>query len=322
MEVQRITTENIEEIRELYAAFTKSASADFLFELPPLDFNNFKANFCDNFLKGYFCKNNDNAEAFLLYTDNLNRAIEITLIYTKDTNDSYKIKTILLEKFLQDIKSNYDNKIISYPMLGIQNDFTQDITNLNFKLVGEMILEFNFFNTISQVVLVKSDIPTIKSPYNIDKWQDIYFEDAAFTIKEEFSKLNDAKFDPRFLTIGGSKEILNCIINGYYGNFLPKITTVLKYEHKPIGYCFVNLTNSQIANIPIVVIEKKYQNLGLGGFMVKNSVNLLKNAIINDELDVKVINTTCDTENFPAIKCYRKIGFKEKSYYTHAYQKI
>ena len=321
MEISELNSENIEEIRDLYAAFTGKAQEDFLFELPPINFNDFKFNFTNDYIKGYICKTNE-PEAFMLYSDSINQAIEITLIYVRNNNESHKIKTAILNKFLEDAKSKYPGKIISYPMLGIQNDFTQDITHLGFKLIGEMILEFNFFNTISQVVLAKAEIPKLIAPYNIDSWQDIYFDDAAQTIQEEFSKLNDAKFDPRFNSIEGTKEILKCITQNYYGEFLPKITTVLKYEHKPIGYCFVNLTTPEIANIPLIVLDKSHKGQSLGTFMLRNSINALKNTITTDKLNVKIINATCDTDNFSAAKTYRKIGFKEKTYYTHAYKTV
>ena len=51
----------------------------------------------------------------------------------------------------------------------------------------------------------------------------------------------------------GTKTVLECIIKGYYGEFLPKATTVLKYNDEPVGYCFVNLTSDKIANIPLQI---------------------------------------------------------------------
>ena len=92
MEISELNSENIEEIRDLYAAFTGKAQEDFLFELPPINFNDFKFNFTNGYIKGYICKTNE-PEAFMLYSDSINQAIEITLIYVRDNNESYKIKT-------------------------------------------------------------------------------------------------------------------------------------------------------------------------------------------------------------------------------------
>ncbi|MCR4881850.1 MAG: GNAT family N-acetyltransferase [bacterium] len=321
MEAEQITNDNIEEMRELYCSFASVAASDFLFELPPISFPDIKANFEENFVKAYICKSTE-PEGFLLYSDVLTQGLEITLIYTKNQDNALDVQTTLIKKFVEDAREKYKDKIISYPMLGIQNNFTQDITNLGFTPVGEAILEFNFHNTVSQVVLAKSKTVNLPENYSIDCWHNSYSDEAAKIIYEEFSKLNDAKFDPRFETLEGSKDVLECITKGYYGEFLPHATTVLKYEQSPVGFCFTNLTSSEIANIPLLVISQEHKKKGLGAVVLKNSVNILNNAVINNNYAINVINTTCDTANFPAINTYRKIGFKEKTYYTHAFMKI
>lgn len=321
MEVIKITNDNIEELRELYCGFMAVAKSDFFFELPPISFPDIKANFEENFVKAFLCKDKE-PEGFLLYSDNLTDGIEITLIYTKNQENALSVQTELIKKFAENAKEMYKGKIISYPMLGVQNNFTPDITNLGFTPVGEAILEFNFHNALSQVILEKSKTVNLPEKYSIDYWHDSYSDEAAKIILEEFSKLNDAKFDPRFKTIDGVKNVLDCITKGYYGEFLPQATTVIKYEQAPVGFCFVNLTSSETANIPLLVLSKEHKKQGLGALMLKNSVKILNNAIINNDYAVNIINTTCDTSNFPAMNTYRKIGFKEKTYYTHAFMKI
>ena len=321
MEVTPVTYDNIEEMRELYGSFVSVAQADFFFELPPIGFNDFKANFEENFVKAYICKS-DIPEGFLLYSDTLTQGVEITLIFTLHKENSIEVQTELIKKFVKDAKEKYSGKIISYPMLGVQNNFTQEITNLGFTPVGEAILEFNFHNTVSQVVLKKSKTVDLPEKYTVDSWNDIYSEKAAALILEEFSKLNDAKFDPRFKTLEGSNQVLECITKGYYGEFLKNATTVLKYNNEPIGFCFTNLTTDEIANVPLLVLSNEHKGKGLGTYMLKNSVTILNNAIINGDNAIKAINTTCDTGNFPAMNTYRKIGFKEKTYYTHAFMEV
>ena len=321
METIKITNENIEELRELYCSFISVAQTDFLFELPPISFPDIKANFAENFVKAYLCKS-DLSEGFLLYSDTLTQGLEITLIYTKSQENALEVQTALIKKFIEDAKENYRGKVISYPMLGIQNNLTQDITNLGFTPIGEAILEFNFHNTVSQVVLSKSKTVNLPDGYSIDSWNNTYSDVAATIIYEEFSKLNDAKFDPSFNTIDGARNVLDCITKGYYGDFLPFSTSVLKYNNKPVGFCFTNLTSSEIANIPLLVISEEHKKKGLGALILKNSVSILNNAIINNEFAINVINTTCDTENFPAMNTYRKIGFKEKTHYTHAFMQV
>ncbi len=321
MEVSKLSLLNIEEIRELYNAFLLKAREDYFFELPPLNFDDFKNNFADGYIKGYYSKEGK-ANSFLLYTDVLNQAVEITLIYTEENENSYKIKTTLLEKFLSDIKSQFHNKIISYPMLGVQNYFTQDITNLGFKLAGEMITELDFKSSIANTLLNKINIPELPANISTDTWNDVYLTDVAEIIHNRFSKLNDAKFDPRFLNTNSTEDIIEEITKGYYGEFNPKHTTILKNEQEIIGVCFLNFTTPQIANIPLIAIKDGYENKGYGKYILYNSVTTLKKSIENGENEINVINATCDTENFPACKTYRAIGFKEKTFYSHAYMEI
>lgn len=321
MEILKITQDNIDEIKSLYGAFCMRAQEDFLFEIPPIPFKDFKVNFQSGFIEGYYLKNPE-PQGFMIYSSTLNQAIEITLLYAKEQENDYLIKNALIQEFLKDIKQKHSDKIISYPMLGLQNNYAQDITNFNFKLVGEMILEFNFYNPISQVILKKSTTTELKYPYSIDCWRDIYKDDAAVYLSEEFSKLNDSKFDERFLSVDGSKDVLNNVTSGFYGKFLPQISVVLKHFQQPVGFCFVNMISDDTANISLIYLKKEHQASGLGALMLKKSIEFLKQEVDLDRINIKVLKATCDTENFAAIKTYRKLGFKEQTYYSHAYMKI
>jgi len=318
MEIYKLTKDNLEIIRYLYADFVEYAVSDYFFEAPPLPFDYFKENFSSGFIKGYVLTE-EFPQAFLLYSDCLNQAVEISLLYTKEHEDDYKIRTAILEKFLFDAKHEYKGKIISYPMLGVQNNFVQDITNLGFNLVGEMIVEMDLLNPISAIFLNKVKTQEIIAPYSIDVWKDEYLDVASQIIQEEFAKLNDAKFDPRFLSVDGTKSIIKEITNGYYGDFNPVYTTVLLCDGVPAGFCFVNFTTNQIANIPLIAISNVHRMKGYGATMLRNSVNLVKKDIVRG---ITCINATCDTDNFPAARMYRKIGFVEKTYYAHAYANI
>ena len=82
MEIIKITPDNISELKSIYSAFCKNAKEDYLFEVPPIPFQDFMMNFKDGFIEGYLGKN-PTVDAFLLYTTSLGNAIEITLLYTK-----------------------------------------------------------------------------------------------------------------------------------------------------------------------------------------------------------------------------------------------
>jgi len=316
MEIQKLNNNNIEEIRSIYNSFVNKATEDYLFEISPLNFDNFKDNFLNGFIKGYYSKD-INSNGFLLYSDMLNQAIEITIIHTENTNQSFEIKKALLEKFLFDIKQIFNNKTISYPMLGIQNDFKDEITKLGFTPVSEMIVELNFENLTNDLELTQ-----LAENYKILPWNDVYLQDIVKIIQEEFSKLNDVKFDPRFKTIDGTKSIINEIVKSYYGDFDPRYTSVLFDRDKLAGCCFVNFTTHEIANIPIIALAKEYKNQGLGSRLLQHAINLLKNDITSNKISAKWLNATCDADNLPAVKAYLKTGFKKTAYYTHACKEI
>ncbi|MDD3593035.1 MAG: hypothetical protein PHX18_00235 [Candidatus Gastranaerophilales bacterium] len=321
MNINPITLNNIENIKTAYEKFCTEAVKDYAFEIEPLNFDQFILALEQQLIKGYFYQEN-NISAFLIYSDCLNDAIEINLIYCDETPNKIDIKKALTSQLINDLKSICPGRTISYPMLGKQADFIEDIVHLDFRLIGECIFELEFFNSIQRMILGKSKASIPQSPYNADMWRKEYFDAAAKIIYERFSKLNDAKFDPRFQTLEGSIAVLKSITEGDLGTFIPELTTVVRYENTPIGFCFVNLTTPDIANIPIFVIDRAHNHKGLGLFMLKQSTLLTLKAVQDGAITTKLINATCDTNNYPAIHSYRRIGFKEKTNYAHAYRTV
>ncbi len=102
---------------------------------------------------------------------------------------------------------------------------------------------------------------------------------------------------------------------------MPEETSVLLYNGKVEGICFANLTNQITANIPLVGIRKGHRHKGFGEYLLRNSVHRIIQKIISGQLVLKEVNATVETENFPALRMYRKIGFREDHSYAHAYLK-
>jgi len=316
METIALTENNISDIHSLYDDFVKVAMQDFLFELPPLSFSEFSINFKKNYIKAYYCKEQE-VLGFLLYSDNLTQSIEITLIFSKYKENYNEIAKILLQKFIKDAKKNYKGKTISFPTLGIQNIFSNSIIELGFTPIEESILELDLTKPATTNFEIESE-----NHYSLKPWQPEYFDIASEIIFNEFSKSNDAKFDTRFSTLSGVKQVLECITDSYYGNFLANATTVLMYNNIPVGFSFINLTTPEIANIPILVISKEHQNKGLAKKLLYNSISKVIYAKNNNQLNTKIINTTCDTNNTNAFLTYKKLGFIEKNKYNHLYKKV
>ena len=136
---------------------------------------------------------------------------------------------------------------------------------------------------------------------------------------QSFKESSDALFDSRFLSVKGCKDIVEKITDDVYGKFLPSITKVLLYKKKPVGFCFANLTNDKIANVPIVAISKKHRNYGFGKILLKQLVDNLLTTSIASGWTLKELNASCDSDNESAVNMYTSIGFTEEYTYPQAY---
>ena len=213
-------------------------------------------------------------------------------------------------------------KIVTYPMLGKQSSFTQDITNFGFKVVSTSVMAYGL-NNINSINKTK-EVPPIPLPigYTITNWKHSYYKDAADIIHQAFKDSYDALFDSRFKTEKGCKDIVNKITNNVYGRFLPSITKVLVYKKRPVGIYFANLTNEKIANVPIAAIMKQHRNYGFGKLLLKQLVDNLLSAAITEGWTLKELNASCDSDNIPAVNMYKAIGFTEQYSYPQAYHPI
>ena len=155
--------------------------------------------------------------------------------------------------------------------------------------------------------------------YCITEWDKKYFNEAVKVVNEAFQDSADALFDPRFKTADGTEDIITKIVDDVYAEFLPEATTVLLHNGIPVGFCFMNLTGGQIANIPIFGLKKEHQGKGLSKIMLANSLKSLIKMAETVKRPITEVNTTTETNNFQALKLYRHLGFKEDYNYPQAY---
>ena len=102
---------------------------------------------------------------------------------------------------------------------------------------------------------------------------------------------------------------------------MPEATSILLYNGAAEGVCFINLTNAVIANIPLIGVRKGHKNKGFGKHLLKHSLLELLKLISQGKIISCEINATVETDNFPALRMYRSIGFREDFTYPHAYLK-
>lgn len=319
--VEELALDNIQQIKDLFENFKSRAVKDYKFELPPLEFNNFIESVNNNFIKGFVLFDNNLPIGLLLYYIETSDAIELNLIHIIDDVDLNQRRKLLLKALIDKYKDSVSWNVISYPIMGIQEGFVREITQFGFKMVGQATVRFKFTDRTSPLIFKNLVIPYLPMGYELSEWNDEYFDQASQVIFESFRNASDANFDPRFLSLEGSKEVVHRITSGIFGNFLPDATTLLIHDYNVVGVCFVNMTNAIIANVPLIAVTPEYAGKGFGKILLKTSVEKVIKMIINAKIMANEINATVETENYAALRMYRKIGFREDYTYAHAYLK-
>lgn len=303
----------------VYNDFKAKAVDEYKFELEPLPYEEFIDAVEKDYMKCIVLKENEIPTAFLVYTTSISEAVELNLIHCLGTEDELTKIKLLIEKFLELTEVERQTKVVSYPMLGHQAVFTADISKYGFKYIGLAVLRFMMGNASSERILENMKLSEKPSEYKIVNYDPSYREDAVRIIHESFRDTQDAIYDTRFKTIEGTKDIINKVVDSIYGEFLPEVTSVLLYNDKPVGFAFANVTGGKIANLPLVAIEKEHRGHGFSEHLLNRSI---KTIVDWTKLGKKVfseVNVTTETNNYKALKMYRRIGFREDFCYPQAY---
>lgn len=303
----------------VYNDFKAKAVDEYKFELEPLPYEEFIDAVEKDYMKCIVLKENEIPTAFLVYTTSISEAVELNLIHCLGTEDELTKIKLLIEKFLELTEVERQTKVVSYPMLGHQAVFTADISKYGFKYIGLAVLRFMMGNASSERILENMKLSEKPSEYKIVSYDPSYREDAVRIIHESFRDTQDAIYDTRFKTIEGTKDIINKVVDSIYGEFLPEVTSVLLYNDKPVGFAFANVTGGKIANLPLVAIEKEHRGHGFSEHLLNRSI---KTIVDWTKLGKKVfseVNVTTETNNYKALKMYRRIGFREDFCYPQAY---
>lgn len=315
--VKKITQENIKDLEFAYNDFFVRSFTDYGFEIMPLEFSDIE-NFIDsgilNILGVY---ENTILKGFTIYNIIVD-VVEISIMHCVGPDDSIEKKCAMMQA-IKDEVSGKGYKLISYAMMGIQKDFVVKIAHFGFDFVGQAIVNFKFSNEKSVQIFNKVKDKPIPEGLEIVNWDIKYAQEVIKLIHESFKNMQDYKFDPRFLDLAGCEDILAKIVENVYGIFLPEKTKLLLENGVPKGFCFVNLTTENIANIPIIGISPELKYKGLGQLLLTKALDDVIKSVMTGELALTELNATLDTDNLPAINMYRKLGFKESTNYLHAY---
>ncbi len=320
--VEQYKDEHYSMLSGVYNDFRQKATTEYKFELEPLEYDDFIQSIKDELLHCVVLLEDQIPTAFLVYTTVISESLELNIIHSVSEENANHKRRLLIEKFIELNKEVMKHKVVVYPMLGKQAEFIREITHYGFKLVGLSVTRFSLSNVSSIKILKNIEVPVLHHPYSITDWSSIYFNKAVDIVHNSFKDKSDALFDTRFKSVSGTTDIIEKITSGTYGEFLAAETKVLLYRDKPIGFCFANLTNSQIANIPLIAIDKKYRSRGYSKLLLKTCVDNIVSSAINQGWSLQEVNASADTENYQAIKMYRSVGFKEDYTYPQAYKPI
>jgi len=322
--IKPLDNQTVADIKDAYENFLERCRDDYKFEMSPLDYEGFVNIVGMGIIKGFVLHEDSIVKGFLLYVLEEHKAIEINIIHFIDRPDKQtdaKRRKALLSSLLEELKPRDDWKVISYAMLGLQESYVRDIVLLGFSLIGQAIVKFRFDDILNYELLLKSASMNLAEGYSVTEWKDEYFESASRVIHETFQNASDSKFDPRFLSLEGSKDVVNKIVTGVFGYFIPEATSVLFVNGNIEGVAFVAVPTMTLANIPLIGITKPHRKKELGKYMLKSCLNGIIEQIKNKKIFVNEVNAAVETDNFPALKMYRRIGFREEMTYPHAYLK-
>ena len=318
-EVELLNNTTFKIFKGVYNDFRAKAVSEYKFELEPLEYEEFLNAVEKGYLKCIVLKENLIPTAFLVYSTSISESIELNLIHCLGSEDEATKYKALIEKFLELTEIERQTKIVSYPMLGHQSIFTADISKYGFKFVGLAVLRFFMGNPSSERVLENMRLPEKPEDYKIVCYNDEYRNDAIRIIHECFKETQDSLYDSRYKTLEGTTDIINKIVENIYGEFLPEATSVLLYKDVPCGITFANITGGKIANIPLVAIEKNHRGKKFSELLLNRTIKTIVDWTKIGKRDFSEVNVTTETNNYKALKMYRKIGFKEDYSYPQAY---
>lgn len=303
----------------VYEDFKINSFRDYKFELEPLTYEEFIQYFEKGILGCVVLTESDIPTAFLAYTTTPEEAIELHIIHCLGDENLNEKRSALVEKFLEMVHNHRYQKVISYPMLGKQQEFSTRITNYGFETVRLGVVAFGLNNPSNVKILRALKTPRLPIGYKMVTYKDFMFDDIAYVIHESFKSTHDVNYDPRFASLEGSVDILNKITQEIYGQFLPQASKILLFENKPVGICLVNVTAGAIGNIPLVGILENHRSKGMSKIMLKTAMEDVLRANKIGFVRLNEVNASVEIDNTPAVKMYKDCGFKEVYTYPQAY---
>lgn len=318
--VKKINTENLQLAKSIYDDFKNKAIYDYEYSIQPIEFQDFAENIKQGNLNGYILIENGLSTAILIYTED-NGVLEVNAAHSLYDKYENNRRLALTEELVNNFNNESKINLISYAMLGRQSSFVKDISLLGFNFVGQSVVKFDFQSTIAFRIFKKAQISDIKD-YQFAIWDEKYKDQLIDLTHKSFKNTKNACFDPRFLTYDGTQKVIEMIIKNQFGKFLPSQCRLLLKNGNLEAYCLATMVDEDKLNIPLIATKKNYRNKGIGKIALKSVLADFYRLIGDKKIILSEINATVDTDNYPAVKMYRRLGFKEEYFYPHAFLAI
>ncbi len=318
-DVQFLTSRYFKIFQGVYEDFRNNSHRDYKFEIEPLEYNEFIEYFSKGIIQCLILLEDGIPTGFLAFSSADNLALELFVIHLIGEDDLKNKVIALAQEFLTQTVAIRTKRIASYPMLGKQKKYKDELKNLGFNFVdlGVMVYDINDYE--NQKKLFESVNDELPIGFKLVNYSPEYFEGFSIALNSSFETSSDTNYDERFLTISGCIDIAKKLTDSIYGEFLPRASKLLIYEDKVVGFSLANITAGTIANIPLVGIIPDFRGQKLSEIMLGATLREIAYMIKAGELNLTELNVTVDLANLSAYSMYKSLGFNEIYMYPQAY---
>jgi ribosomal protein S18 acetylase RimI-like enzyme len=315
-----------EAVKNLYQVFTNQAQTTYEWELPPSPWDSIILALRQGTLHGVLVLEATMDPVALLITENTPHGvleINVLITATPDLAGNKGILNALMRFWLPQALAQPNWTVISFAMLGCQAKWVHTIGWYGFQLSGQAIVSLNFTDWASVQVLSKQQPKTLSPDFTLSSWtilSDEQKSNVPAVIHKAFAQTHDTLWDPRLMTLAGCNTIMDLLVNDQLGQHLDHCSQVLLHQTQPIGFCFLLQTGAMLGNIPLIGLHPQWHGHGLSQQLLFTTLRTVINDMMTESRLLEKITATTDTDQFAALRLYRKLGFQEVSHYPHAYQ--
>ncbi len=302
-----------------YNDFRLKARSDYKFEIDPLNYEDFIESYKSNLIHCIILLEDSIPTGFLVYTTVPDDVIELFAIHCLGSENLNERRALLFDKFMEITKSLRKHRVISYAMLGIQEIFKPVMAQYGFDFIDTGVVVFDINNKQKLKELSQFNFMELPLGYKLTPYRDIYFEELADAIFNSFKNSSDSKFDTRFLSIEGCRDITYKITTSVYGRFLPQASKILLYENKLVGFCLANVTGGGIGNLPLIGIIDEHRGRKLSASLIKNAVLDVVKLHQGGIVELNELNASLDLNLASALRMYEAAGFTQSYKYSQAF---